>query len=108
MEPTLALPDTGDIRADLLSQLLAFVQVMTRTPGGRILAELIGKSQTDEQLATAFRADADIDSLALSLVGGGHLLFADRDPSLLTTATVSKLVTTVVADVVRRRHQSVA
>lgn len=56
VEQTLAFPDTGDIRADLLSQLRAFVRVMTRTPGGRILAELIGQSQTDEQLAASFRA----------------------------------------------------
>jgi hypothetical protein len=47
--------------------------------------------------------DADIDSLTLSLVGGGHLLFADRDPDPPTTATVNKLVTTVLADVVQRR-----
>ena len=48
-------------------------------------------------------ADADIDSLTLSLVGGGHLLFADRDPGPPPTATVNKLVTTVLADVVQRR-----
>ncbi|MEU6198290.1 TetR/AcrR family transcriptional regulator C-terminal ligand-binding domain-containing protein [Streptomyces sp. NPDC047061] len=55
VEDTLAFPDTGDIRADLLAQLRAFAQVMTRTPGGRILAELIGESQTDQDLATAYR-----------------------------------------------------
>jgi hypothetical protein len=48
-------------------------------------------------------ADADIDSLTLSLVGGGHLLFADRDPGPPTAATVNKLVTTVLADVLQRR-----
>jgi AcrR family transcriptional regulator len=55
VEDTLAFPDTGDIRADLLSQLRAFVQVMTGTPGGRILTELIGAAQTDEDLAGAYR-----------------------------------------------------
>ncbi|MEU9157026.1 TetR/AcrR family transcriptional regulator C-terminal ligand-binding domain-containing protein [Streptomyces sp. NPDC048417] len=55
VEDTLAFPDTGDIRADLLAQLRAFAQVMTQTPGGRILAELIGESQTDQDLATAYR-----------------------------------------------------
>lgn len=40
--------------------------------------------------------DADIDSLTLSLVGGGHLLFASRD-SAPTTAAVHKLVTAVIA-----------
>ncbi|PXY29906.1 TetR/AcrR family transcriptional regulator [Prauserella endophytica] len=56
VEQTLAFPDTGDIRADLLSQLRAFARVLTETPGGRILAELIGQSQTDQELAAAYRA----------------------------------------------------
>jgi AcrR family transcriptional regulator len=55
VEPTLAFPDTGDIRADLLSQLRAFAQVMTQTPGGRVMTELIGQAQTDPDLARAFR-----------------------------------------------------
>jgi AcrR family transcriptional regulator len=58
---------------------------------------------TDERAAGRIAADADIDSLTLSLVGGGHLLFADRDPGPPDTATVHKLVTTVLADVVQRR-----
>ena len=56
VEDTLAFPDTGDIRADLTAQLQSFVSVMTRTPGGRILAELIGRSQTDADLAASYRA----------------------------------------------------
>ena len=55
VEPALAFPDTGDIRADLLSQLRAFARVMTGTPGGRILTQLIGEAQTDADLATAYR-----------------------------------------------------
>jgi AcrR family transcriptional regulator len=55
VENTLAFPDTGDLRADLLTQLRAFAQVMTRTPGGRVLTELIGEAQTDAELATAYR-----------------------------------------------------
>ncbi|GAA2683307.1 TetR/AcrR family transcriptional regulator C-terminal ligand-binding domain-containing protein [Streptomyces anthocyanicus] len=55
VEDTLAFPDTGDVRADLLAQLRAFTHVMTRTPGGRILTELIGAAQTDADLATAYR-----------------------------------------------------
>src|SRR3954451_20188605 len=55
VEETLAFPDTGDIRADLLTQLRAFAHVMTHTTGGRILTELIGESQTDEDLATVYR-----------------------------------------------------
>jgi len=55
VEQTLAFYDTGDIRADLISQLRAFAKAMTESPGGRVLAELIGQSQTDEDLAVAYR-----------------------------------------------------
>jgi len=43
-------------------------------------------------------ADADLESLTLSLVGGGHLLHADRDSDPPTQAAVAKLVRSVVAD----------
>ena len=56
VEQTLAFRDTGDVRADLIRQLRAFATVMTETPGGRVLAELIGQSQTDADLAAAYRA----------------------------------------------------
>lgn len=56
VQERLAFPDTGDIRADLTSQLRAFARVMTATPGGKVLTELIGHAQTDEELSTAFRA----------------------------------------------------
>jgi len=56
VQEVLAFPDTGDIRADLLDQLHAFVRLMTTTPAGRLLAELIGESQTDKDLAVAYRA----------------------------------------------------
>lgn len=55
VEETLAFHDTGDIRADLISQLRAFRNLMVETPGGRVLSELIGQSQTDEDLGAAFR-----------------------------------------------------
>ncbi|MER7727781.1 TetR/AcrR family transcriptional regulator [Streptomyces sp. NPDC096323] len=51
-------------------------------------------------------ADADIDSLTLSLVGGGHLLFTDREtPGPPATAAVDRFVTAAVADAVQRRPQ---
>ncbi|MER6971829.1 TetR/AcrR family transcriptional regulator [Nocardioides sp. NPDC000445] len=56
VEDTLAFPDTGDIRADLLSQLHAFVTLMTETAGGSALLQLIGEAQTDPELAAAYRA----------------------------------------------------
>ena len=56
VEETLAFHETGDIRADLLSQLRAFACVMTETSGGRVLLELIGQAQTDPDLSKALRA----------------------------------------------------
>jgi hypothetical protein len=53
---SLAFPDTGDIRSDLITQLRAFVEVMTQTAGGGVLTQLIGESQTDDKLATSYRA----------------------------------------------------
>jgi AcrR family transcriptional regulator len=77
-------------------------------PGGgiAILAQVtaaVSAYLADERELGRIAADADIDSLTLSLVGGGHLLFADRDPGPPTTATVNNFVTTVLADVVQRR-----
>ncbi|MBE1493799.1 AcrR family transcriptional regulator [Amycolatopsis lexingtonensis] len=48
-------------------------------------------------------ADADVDSLALSLIGGGHLLFASRRGVLLDERELTKVVDTVLADVLQRR-----
>ncbi|MEU6762509.1 TetR/AcrR family transcriptional regulator [Streptomyces sp. NPDC046853] len=77
-------------------------------PGGGI--EILAGGTTaisaylaDERERGRIAADADIDSLTLSLVGGGHLLFADRDSGPPTTETVSNLVTAVIADAVQRR-----
>ncbi|WP_262284220.1 TetR/AcrR family transcriptional regulator [Micromonospora sp. MA102] len=77
-------------------------------PGGgvAILAQVttaVSAYLADEREMGRIVADADVDSLTLSLVGGGHLLFADRDPGPPTTATVNKLVTTVLAGVLPQR-----
>lgn len=53
----------------------------------------------DERELGRIAADADIDSLTLSLVGGGHLLFVDRDPDPPSRAAVNKLVTAIIAAV---------
>ncbi|MDN3028414.1 TetR/AcrR family transcriptional regulator [Streptomyces sp. S.PB5] len=78
------------------------------SPGGGIA--ILGHATTvisaylaDERELGRIAADADIDSLTLSLVGGGHLAFTDRAPGPPTTAVVNKLVTAVIADAVRRR-----
>ncbi len=77
-------------------------------PGGgiAILAQLttaVSGYLADECELGRIAADADIDSLTLSLVGGGHLLFTDRDPGPPTPAAVNRFVSTVLADVLQRR-----
>ncbi|BDT90358.1 TetR family transcriptional regulator [Nocardia sputorum] len=77
-------------------------------PGGgmAILAEAttaISTYLTDERERGRIAADADIESLTLSLVGGGHLLFTDRDAGPPTTAAVEKFVAAVISDAVQRR-----
>ena len=77
-------------------------------PGGgiAILAQAttaVAAYLADERELGRIAADADVDSLTLALVGGGHLLFADRDPGPPAMATITRLMTTVLADVVQRR-----
>lgn len=48
-------------------------------------------------------ADADVDALALSLIGAGHLLFADRESPAPGPGEVGRVVNAVIADVVQRR-----
>ncbi|SEF93742.1 transcriptional regulator, TetR family [Actinacidiphila yanglinensis] len=75
-------------------------------PGGgiAILTELtaaVSGYLAEERAAGRIAAEADIDSLTLSLVGGGHLLFADRDAGPPSPTTVRRMVTAALADVVR-------
>ncbi|BCJ38536.1 TetR family transcriptional regulator [Actinocatenispora thailandica] len=77
-------------------------------PGGgtAILGEVtgaVGDYLTAERDLGRIAADADIASLTLSLVGGGHLLFTDREPAPPSADTVARFVTSVLADVLRRR-----
>jgi AcrR family transcriptional regulator len=55
-ESKLEFPDTGDIAADLRTQLHAFVRLVAATPAGRVVSELVGHAQTDPDLAKAMRA----------------------------------------------------
>lgn len=50
----LEFPDTGNIEADLTTQVRAFIALL-RGPAGRVIAELIGQSQTDSELSRVFR-----------------------------------------------------
>ncbi|WP_420819161.1 hypothetical protein [Nonomuraea lactucae] len=45
--------------------------------------------------------DADVDTLAPVLIGAGHLLFADRQGTPPQAGAVHKIVSTVIAGVVR-------
>ena len=49
----LAFPDTSDVEADLRAQLHAFVRLITETPAGRVVSELMGQAQTDPELRSA-------------------------------------------------------
>lgn len=49
------LPDTGTLRGDLRAELRAWITAVTRTPAGRILGDLIGEAQHDEELAASYR-----------------------------------------------------
>lgn len=53
-EQLLEFPDTGDLRADLHAQLSAFVRLLTRNGAGKVIAELLGAAQSDQNLAEAF------------------------------------------------------
>ncbi len=54
-EPALAFPDTGDVEADLRAQLRSWIRLLTGTNAGRVVRELIGAAQTDEDLLAAWR-----------------------------------------------------
>ncbi|WP_031034684.1 TetR/AcrR family transcriptional regulator [Streptomyces sp. NRRL F-5650] len=84
------------------------VRLRQAMPGGGIailsqVTAAVSAYLADERARGRISADADIDSLTLSLVGGGHLLFADRDPGPPAAATVAGMVNAVLADVVQRR-----
>jgi AcrR family transcriptional regulator len=55
-ESELEFPDTGEIAADLRTQLYAFVHLVSATQAGRVISELVGHAQTDLDLTRAMRA----------------------------------------------------
>ncbi|PWI16511.1 TetR family transcriptional regulator [Streptomyces sp. Act143] len=64
-------------------------------------AAMIAAYLTAERELGRLAGDADIDTLAPTLVGAGHLLFADRTSAPPQTAAVRKMVTTVIASALR-------
>ncbi|WP_433178290.1 TetR/AcrR family transcriptional regulator [Actinoallomurus sp. CA-150999] len=86
-----------ELRARLRQAGAAGIPIMTEA------SAMIRSYLTEERALGRIAADADADSLALSLIGGGHMLFADRKGTPPDADAVDKLVTTVIADVVQRR-----
>ncbi|MCX4091714.1 TetR-like C-terminal domain-containing protein [Nocardia sp. alder85J] len=83
LEPVLAFPDTGDIRADLTTQLHAFVGLLRER--GQVIAEIIGTAQRDPELAAALAEQyvRPRRRLAVERLSGARrqgLLRADVDP----------------------------
>lgn len=87
-------------RDELRAQLRA-----VRPGGGVPLATeavaMIAAYLTAEQDLGRIAPDADIDTLAPTLIGAAHLLFADPKSTPPEPETVRKMVATVVAGVVR-------
>lgn len=75
-----------------------------RHAGVPVLAEataMIASYLTIERELGRIAADADVETLALMLIGTVHLLFAGRDGTPPEAGAVGKVVTTVIADVVQ-------
>lgn len=68
VEQQLQFPDSGDVEADLRTQLHAFLGVIKDSPAGSVIAELIGQAQSDPDLKAAFlqRYSAPRRALAVS------------------------------------------
>jgi AcrR family transcriptional regulator len=85
----------------------------TPAPGVPVLAEAgaaIAGYLTEERALGRIAADADVDSLALSLIGAAHLLHAGGRPAATDAAVesavesaIDTVVRAVTADVVQRR-----
>ncbi len=62
---------------------------------------MIASYLTDERELGRIAADADVDTLAPTLIGAGHLLFVGREGTPPEAEAVRKVVTTVIAGVVQ-------
>lgn len=88
MDTTLSMPDTGDIEADLTTQLSTYVHVLRDTPAGRVTAELLAQAQTDPELAAAFRRSysqprRQVGATALRRAQERGQIRPDADPEML-------------------------
>jgi AcrR family transcriptional regulator len=88
------------------SELRARLRQMRVTGGVPVLAEattMISSYLAEECALGRIAVDADADSLAVSLVGAAHLLFAGRGGVLPAPGELDRAVTAVIADVIQRR-----
>ncbi|MGW5121311.1 TetR/AcrR family transcriptional regulator [Streptomyces noursei] len=72
--------------------------------GVPLLAEataMLASYLTAERALGRIAEDADVDVLAPTLIGAGHLLFADREGTTPGAPAVRRVVTAVIAGVVR-------
>jgi AcrR family transcriptional regulator len=83
-----------DLRARLRQARPAGFPVLTEATA------MIASYLTAERGLGRIAADADVGTLAPTLIGAGHLLFAGRDGTPPEAAAVHKVVTTVIAGVV--------
>jgi AcrR family transcriptional regulator len=84
-----------DLRARLRQVTPAGLPVLTEA-GAMIVSYLAAESELGR-----IAADADIDTLALTLIGSGHLLFAGRGAAPPDAAAVGKVVASVMTGVIR-------
>ena len=82
-----------DLRARLRRAGSAGVPVLTEA--GAMIASYLSAERELGRIA----ADADVDTLALTLIGGAHLLFAGRKGPPPEAEAVRKVVITVIAGV---------
>jgi len=82
-----------ELRARLRQTWPAGVPILTEA------AAMIASYLAAERDLGRLAADADVDTLAPTLVGAGHLLFADRKGTPPEAGAVRKVVTTVIAGV---------
>jgi AcrR family transcriptional regulator len=84
-----------DLRARLRKTRPAGIPLVTEA------AEMIAAYLGAERDLGRIAPDADIDTLAPTLIGASHLTFAGRDGTAPDTAAVHKVVTGVISGVVR-------
>lgn len=89
-----------ELRARLRPAWPAGVPVLTEA------AVMIASYLTAERDLGRIAADSDVDTLAPTLIGAGHLLFADRNGTPPKVEAVRKVVSTVIASIVQEPTSS--